>query len=195
MAIPDASLLMLLIQDAEKRFARLRYVLEKSAVYSRILKAKMDEDKARQQEERERRKNASARKNVASTRKSTRRRGRKRRRVEDTDSDDDSDAGSSKRQKLDDDGNYVQELDEDDPPIFPQPKLVTGAKLKDYQLEGLQWMVSLDQNGISGILGVCCTCFNRTFLMFMICKSRRNGSWKGVFSSEFIFPFCLMDTS
>ena len=28
-----------------------------------------------------------------------------------------------------------------------------GTKLKPYQLEGLQWLVSLDQNGISGILG------------------------------------------
>lgn len=37
---------------------------------------------------------------------------------------------------------------------FQQPALITGAKLKGYQLEGLQWMVSLDQNGISGILGM-----------------------------------------
>ena len=37
---------------------------------------------------------------------------------------------------------------------FQQPALITGAKLKPYQLEGLQWMVSLDQNGISGILGI-----------------------------------------
>jgi len=37
--------------------------------------------------------------------------------------------------------------------IFQQPALITGATLKSYQLEGLQWMVSLDQNGISGILG------------------------------------------
>ena len=34
-------------------------------------------------------------------------------------------------------------------PLFEQPALVTGAKLKQYQLEGVQWMVSLDQNGIS----------------------------------------------
>jgi ATP-dependent DNA helicase len=44
-----------------------------------------------------------------------------------------------------------------DPPdeqlVFQQPALITGATLKPYQLEGLQWMVSLDQNGISGILG------------------------------------------
>lgn len=38
-------------------------------------------------------------------------------------------------------------------PKFPQPALVTGAKLKDYQLEGVEWMVSLDKNGVSGILG------------------------------------------
>ena len=45
--------------------------------------------------------------------------------------------------------------EEHEPPMFQfqQPSLVTGAKLKPYQLEGLQWMVSLDQNGISGILG------------------------------------------
>jgi len=43
--------------------------------------------------------------------------------------------------------------DEHEPHVFQQPSLVTGAKLKPYQLEGLQWMVSLDQNGISGILG------------------------------------------
>jgi ATP-dependent DNA helicase len=39
--------------------------------------------------------------------------------------------------------------------VFQQPALITGATLKPYQLEGLQWMVSLDQNGISGILGMC----------------------------------------
>ena len=36
---------------------------------------------------------------------------------------------------------------------FEQPALVTGGKLKLYQLEGVAWMVSLWNNGISGILG------------------------------------------
>ena len=36
---------------------------------------------------------------------------------------------------------------------FPQPRLVSGARLKPYQLEGLQWMACLHSNGISGILG------------------------------------------
>ena len=36
---------------------------------------------------------------------------------------------------------------------FQQPALITGATLKDYQLEGVAWMAGLHQNGISGILG------------------------------------------
>ena len=50
-------------------------------------------------------------------------------------------------------GEEEDNEEEHEPPVFQQPSLVTGAKLKPYQLEGLQWMVSLDQNGISGILG------------------------------------------
>jgi ATP-dependent DNA helicase len=41
-------------------------------------------------------------------------------------------------------------------PKFLQPTLVTGRKLKEYQLEGVEWMVSLDKNGVSGILGASC---------------------------------------
>lgn len=33
-----------------------------------------------------------------------------------------------------------------------QPTLVTGATLKDYQIDGVQWLVSLFTNGLSGIL-------------------------------------------
>ena len=38
-------------------------------------------------------------------------------------------------------------------PIFIQPlNLVTACVLKDYQLEGVRWLVSLYKNGVSGIL-------------------------------------------
>merc|ERR1711966_7153 len=38
-------------------------------------------------------------------------------------------------------------------PIFIQPKnLAEGCLLKDYQLEGVRWLVSLYENGVSGIL-------------------------------------------
>lgn len=35
---------------------------------------------------------------------------------------------------------------------FKQPELVTGATLRDYQLAGVQWMISLYENGLNGIL-------------------------------------------
>ena len=47
---------------------------------------------------------------------------------------------------------------------FTQPALITGAKLKDYQLEGVAWMVGLYQNGISGILGVLITMYRLLYL-------------------------------
>lgn len=33
-----------------------------------------------------------------------------------------------------------------------QPKLITGGIMKDYQLEGLEWLVTLFENGLNGIL-------------------------------------------
>lgn len=35
---------------------------------------------------------------------------------------------------------------------FQQPSLVTGGRLRRYQLEGVQWLVSLFENGLNGIL-------------------------------------------
>lgn len=35
---------------------------------------------------------------------------------------------------------------------FEQPKLISGATMKGYQLEGLEWLASLYQNGLNGIL-------------------------------------------
>ena len=38
-------------------------------------------------------------------------------------------------------------------PIFIQPPLLAnGCVLKDYQLEGVRWLTSLFENGVSGIL-------------------------------------------
>lgn len=33
-----------------------------------------------------------------------------------------------------------------------QPVLISGGIMREYQIEGLQWMINLDQNGINGIL-------------------------------------------
>jgi SWI/SNF-related matrix-associated actin-dependent regulator of chromatin subfamily A member 5 len=36
--------------------------------------------------------------------------------------------------------------------VHTQPSIVTGGEMRSYQLQGLQWMVRLQENGISGIL-------------------------------------------
>lgn len=49
-------------------------------------------------------------------------------------------------------------------PIFVQPtNLAQGCVLKDYQLEGVRWLASLYENGVSGILadGTCVSFFYR----------------------------------
>ncbi|CAA7264446.1 unnamed protein product [Cyclocybe aegerita] len=118
--------------ETEQRLSRLQTVLQQSAIYSRILKERMDEEKAKQ----------LARQ--AEKAKAGKKRGRPALQS--------SPAGKRKKGA---DGQAVatsQEQENDESPIFQQPSLVTGAKLKPYQLEGLQWMVSLDQNGMSGIL-------------------------------------------
>ncbi|KAL9655040.1 hypothetical protein ABK040_008823 [Willaertia magna] len=35
---------------------------------------------------------------------------------------------------------------------YPQPKLLSGATLRDYQLQGVNWLISLYENGVNGIL-------------------------------------------
>ncbi|KAG4305183.1 hypothetical protein PORY_001353 [Pneumocystis oryctolagi] len=38
------------------------------------------------------------------------------------------------------------------PPLVSQPKLITGCVLRDYQLAGVEWLISLYENGLNGIL-------------------------------------------
>ncbi|TFK51367.1 hypothetical protein OE88DRAFT_1630026 [Heliocybe sulcata] len=72
------------------------------------------------------------------------------------DSDSESEFTTSKRARLSEDRRKNEEeqavVDDGALTKFTQPALVTGAKLKDYQLEGVAWMAGLFDNGISGIL-------------------------------------------
>lgn len=124
-----------------KRYERLNFVLQKSAMFSSVLKMQMDKAKEEQQAAaallqaaKKKAKSSGASKTRAGTR------GRKRARVvEDNSSDDDS--GPAKRVKTSHGQISDPEPEDEEPPIFPQPALITGAKMKPYQLEGLQWMV------------------------------------------------------
>eukprot|EP01135_Chromosphaera_perkinsii_P010814 Nk52_evm9s2241 gene=Nk52_evmTU9s2241 len=46
-----------------------------------------------------------------------------------------------------------EETKEQEGPSARQPELITGGILREYQLKGLEWLVSLYDNGLNGILG------------------------------------------
>ena len=120
----------------------MQALLDKSTIYTEALKEQMD---------RSREKLVSVAQTRTPKAKQKQRAGRSGRHV----------SGGRKRVRLGSD----DEEDGDEPPkrartlpgetkpAFEQPALLTGAKLKDYQLEGVAWMVTLWENGISGILG------------------------------------------
>ncbi|EPQ53069.1 hypothetical protein GLOTRDRAFT_117172 [Gloeophyllum trabeum ATCC 11539] len=138
----------------DERYARLSYLLEKSAIYSRLLKERMDMAKTRFSRDSMSASPApSSVKHKAKPAKPIKFNPRKRRLAVDSDSEPEA---TSKRTKLSaspaDDGEQEETSADNLPPKFVQPELVTGATLKDYQLEGVAWMVGLFENGISGIL-------------------------------------------
>ncbi|KAF9222210.1 hypothetical protein BS17DRAFT_784014 [Gyrodon lividus] len=131
-------------EQFRERFARLERLLEKSFTYSNLLGAQMDKEK--------RTSALRAAMKVAppsdtTTRKRAPRKAQKRARVAD-ELEDDIPVSAHKAAKP----ASATENDPEPRPNFLQPSLITGAKLKDYQLEGVEWMVSLDKNGVSGIL-------------------------------------------
>ncbi|KAF2122216.1 ISWI chromatin-remodeling complex ATPase ISW2 [Lophiotrema nucula] len=56
------------------------------------------------------------------------------------------------KKEADDDNVKTSGIGIDNLKSARQPKLVTGGTMRSYQLEGLEWMLSLYQNGINGIL-------------------------------------------
>ena len=109
--------------EAQKRFSRLTNMLQRSMIYSKLLTERIqqqNEAKAKQKAEQPKRGRAA-----------------KKRAREDEDDDD----GPQKRVKAED-GSVITRQDID----FAQPKLITGATMRDYQLAGVQWMTGLYLN-------------------------------------------------
>ncbi|KAI0033219.1 SNF2 family N-terminal domain-containing protein, partial [Vararia minispora EC-137] len=119
--------------DDEERFRRLSYLLEKSELYAKLLVDQIE--KSRQ---------ARIASNGAASIKQTKS-GRKRGKG--------GARAGAKRARADSiDEEPQAKRVKSDATAFEQPALLTGATLKDYQLEGVQWMVGLWENGVSGIL-------------------------------------------
>lgn len=118
-------------EDDVDRWTRLEFLLKKSAAYAQLLRQRMDLTLQRQRQV-EMEGNDSDSEDAPSAKKGKRQRKERK--------------SSSGRKKI------KLEVDENDTRIFRQPQLVTGTKLKEYQLEGVAWMAGLHENGISGIL-------------------------------------------
>lgn len=60
-----------------------------------------------------------------------------------------------------------------------QPNLLVGGKLKEYQVKGLQWMVSLYNNRLNGILademGLGKTIQTISLITYLIERKKQNG--------------------
>ncbi|KAF0684861.1 Aste57867_23206 [Aphanomyces stellatus] len=107
-----------------KRVEKLDSLLEKAGAYSKFLMSNMEPVAVETHVEEE---PASAKK-------------RKGRKVKD---------GASKLQKINETQSAAQTVSE---MKFKQPSLFTGGTLRAYQLEGIQWMCNLFENGLNGIL-------------------------------------------
>lgn len=63
--------------------------------------------------------------------------------------------------------------------VSEQPSILTGGKLKDYQIKGLQWMISLYNNNLNGILademGLGKTIQTISLITYLIEKKKQNG--------------------
>lgn len=121
-----------------KRESHLDFLLNKASEYSNFISQDLDDLQASMAD--------AARKNMEKAEKKKRKSGGK--------------ADGSKKQKTSDGALKLQTVQakdaverKSDKPIFVQPpNLAKGCELMDYQLEGVRWLASLFENGVSGIL-------------------------------------------
>ncbi|KAH3329788.1 hypothetical protein KXW13_008421 [Aspergillus fumigatus] len=91
---------------------------------------------------------------------------------EDVGSDDDEEGG---RRKID----YYAVAHRIKEEVTEQPKILVGGTLKEYQMKGLQWMISLYNNNLNGILademGLGKTIQTISLITYIIEKKKNNG--------------------
>ncbi|CAE6440315.1 unnamed protein product [Rhizoctonia solani] len=133
--------------DATRRMARLNFLLERSSLYAKILEARINQQKDEQA------KKPVVEKSTTQPQKTTGK-GKKRTRASDS-YDIAGHIDSSTLEKANKRARGEKVKEEESATVLPsmeQPELITGARLKDYQLEGVRWIASLWENGLNGIL-------------------------------------------
>ncbi|KAJ1862229.1 putative ATPase [Coemansia sp. RSA 989] len=126
------------IGEEKQRMQRLNFLLEKSAAYVSFVSKRLEDKRS---EKRQAKQPAKRGRNAAA------RRSTKKQRLEDARCSEADAAGQA--------GN-----DEDEAPrvingeiVSPrQPRTISGGIMKEYQLEGMEWLASLYENGLNGIL-------------------------------------------
>lgn len=141
--------LTVLKEEDKEKWAQLEPFLVKVQAYARVLKAQMESAKTSYDP-------STAQAKAPPSGKATKK-GKSKRPL-----DEPSSSKPAKRARTGDANSTDGEVSQDEAqatgevsglPVFKQSVLVTGAKLRDYQLEGVAWMVGLYSQGISGILG------------------------------------------
>ena len=161
-------------QLADKRLAQLDTLLQKSATYVSLLKEQMEQARVRFARTRAKPKSAAA-KSASSARRVA---SRKRARVVSGSEDERESKRAKAHDGLGGEGEAAAAGEKTEQPSFVQPVLLSGATLKDYQLEGVAWMAGLHGNGISGILGE--PSIAAMLVHHSSPLSRRDGSREGV---------------
>ncbi|KAG9084878.1 hypothetical protein FRC07_013528 [Ceratobasidium sp. 392] len=137
-------------EEAARRMARLNFLLEKSSLYAKILTTRINQQQI-DSANKAAKKAAQPEKAVISGAKT-----RKRTRQSDSyDIAEHIDSGTLEKAAKRAKGDKVAAPPAAEEPVkhaMEQPALITGATLKDYQLDGVQWITSLWENGLNGIL-------------------------------------------
>ncbi|KAG8688857.1 hypothetical protein FRC08_011230 [Ceratobasidium sp. 394] len=152
--LPDVSAVQLdtPIEDEEaaRRMARLNFLLEKSSLYAQILTTRINQQQTDSANK--------AAKKTAQPEKAANTGAKSRKRARQSDSYDIAehiDSGALEKATKRAKGDKVAAAPAAEEPVkhsMEQPALITGATLKDYQLDGVQWITSLWENGLNGIL-------------------------------------------
>ncbi|PWN32770.1 uncharacterized protein FA14DRAFT_137818, partial [Meira miltonrushii] len=158
------------------RMSKLNYLLQRSQIYSKIMSEKMQKEKEQRVQKERRQQEAASKEDTKGeeeeepkAKRSTRSGG-----AESRSSKQKAQPKSPqkvKRKNEDQKYNISDYLEQDDiqkngtdskaatgqnadlvTTSFKQPKMITGATLRDYQLYGVEWLIGLYENGLNGIL-------------------------------------------
>jgi len=129
--------------DAEmekQKYLRLTFLLEKTSLYSDFLSQKLNIAKDEKEQ---------AEKSIKTNGTSTDTDSAKKRKRNGKSEIDEQDAKPTKKGKSSDDSFATTSSNGTS---YQQPALVTGGTLRNYQLKGVEWLISLYENGLNGIL-------------------------------------------